>query len=107
MGFMQRAVMAFAAIAALTTGAMAAGGAGGGDGFGLGGPILNWGYGRPSVPQAAPYRHHGGDPRGHGFAREDGFWHNGRWYWGAPWWGVPIGVGSCWQASRAGWVWRC
>jgi hypothetical protein len=37
MGFMQRAVMAFAAIAALTTGAMAAGGAGGGDGFGLGG----------------------------------------------------------------------
>ena len=106
MGFMRRTVMAFAAIAALTTGATAAGG-GGGDGFGLGGPILNWGYGRPSVPRAAPNRHHGGDPRGHGFVREDGFWHDGRWYWGAPWWGVPIGVGGCWQATRAGWVWGC
>lgn len=106
MGFIPRTVMVFATITALTSGAMAFG-AGGGDGFGLGGPILNWGYGRPSAPPATPNGHHGGYPRGHGFAREDGFWRDGRWYWGAPWWGVPIGVGRCWQATPAGWIWRC
>ena len=107
MGFVRRTVTVIAAMAALTSGAMAFGGGGGGDGFGLGGPILNWGYGRPSDPHATPNGHRGGYPRGHGFAREDGFWRDGRWYWGAPWWGVPIGVGRCWQATPAGWIWRC
>ena len=82
MGFVRRTVTVIAAMAALTSGAMAFGGGGGGDGFGLGGPLLNWGYGRPSVPHATPNRHHNGYPRGHGFAREDGFWRGGRWYWG-------------------------
>jgi hypothetical protein len=96
----RRIVIALVAIAALTTGAKAFGGAGGGDGFGQGGPNLGDGYGRPSAPRAAP-RH------GYGTVREDGFWRHGRWYWGTPRWGVPIGVGRCWQATPAGWVWRC
>ena len=103
---MRRTVMALAAIAALTTGAMAFGGAGGGDGFGLGGPNLGHGYGRPSAPQDAFSGSHG-HFHGQGYARDGGFWRHGRWYWGAPWWGVPIGVGSCWRATPAGWVWRC
>lgn len=104
---MRRTAIALAATAALTTGAMAFGGAGGGDGFGLGGPNLGADYGRPSAPNSVPGRPHGGHIHGHGVAREDGFWRNGRWYWGAPWWGVPIGVGNCWHVTRAGWVWAC
>ena len=97
---MGRIVIALAAIVALTTGAKAFGGGGGGDGFGQGGPNLGHGYGRPSAPHAAP-------SNGYGTYREGGFWRHGRWYWGTPWWGVPIGVGRCWQATPAGWVWRC
>ena len=104
---MRRTVIALGAIAAVTTGAQAFGGAGGGDGFGLGGPNLGDGYGRPSAPHTAPGSSHGGRLHGYGSTREDGFWRHGRWYWGTPWWGVPIGVGRCWQATPAGWLWRC
>jgi hypothetical protein len=104
---MQRIVIVLGTIAALTTGAKAFGGAGGGDGFGLGGPNLGDGYGRPSSPHAALRHSYGGRLDRHGYAREGGFWRNGRWYWGTPWWGVPIGVGRCWQGSPAGWIWHC
>ena len=102
---MRTTLIVLAAIATVTTGAMAFGGGGGGDGFGLGGPNLGDGYGRPSPPLGGPNGRRDYQFQYRGFAHKGGSWRNGRRYRGSR--GAPLGVGSCWHSTSIGWVWGC
>ena len=72
---MRTTLIVLAAIATVTTGAMAFGGGGGGDGFGLGGPNLGDGYGRPSPLLGGPNGRRDYQFQYHGFAHKGGSWH--------------------------------